>query len=125
MQVIKMVSDDSMEYELYDFATKRYLAISYVPTNQHPNMPYIYCVNSDVYSVQELVQQIPIWANKERRDRVVIYTKSSEAVNSELINALKEMTLIHPTGLNNHAYYFIKAYVICESYDLSGVLVYR
>ena len=118
MQVIKMTSDEPMDYELYHFNSHdRYLAISYAPANEHAQLHYNYCIDSNVYSVKELVEQIPIWANTHKIDMVTIYTRNSDAINNELIDALKQMTLINPTGLNNHAFYFVKAYVICESYN--------
>ena len=115
MQVIKITSDDSLKWELLDFNSRNYLSISYAPEDQHSLNARVYCVNSDMYSVRELVEQIPVWANENKTDSLAIYSKNSDKVNDELINALKQMKLIHPTGLNNHEFYFIKAYIFCEN----------
>lgn len=119
MQVIKITSDDSLKWELLDFNSRNYLSISYAPEDQHSLNARVYCVNSDMYSVRELVEQIPVWANENKTDSLAIYSKNSDKVNDELINALKQMKLIHPTGLNNHEFYFIKAYIFCENVSLA------
>lgn len=119
MQVIKVTSDDSLRWELSNFNCRNYLRISYTPKDQYSLSAHVYCVNSDMYSVRELVKQIPVWANENKTDSLAIYSKNSDKVNDELINALKQMKLIHPTGLNNHEFYFVKAYVFCENISLA------
>lgn len=119
MQVIKVTSDGSLRWELWNFNSRNYLSVSYALEDQHSVNACVYCVNSNIYSVRELVEQIPVWANENKTDSLAIYSKNSDKVNDELINALKQMKLIHPTGLNNHEFYFFKAYVFCENVSLA------
>lgn len=115
MQVIKVTSKGPMNWELSIFNCRRYLGISYAEPGYHAYCGNVYFVNSKIFSVEQLIKQIPAWANLHKLDMVAIYSCNSDAVNEELIKALEQLTLASHGNEDEHKFYFQKAYVFCET----------
>lgn len=120
MKVVTLKSNGSLSWEnLGVFRNIKCLNISYAPEWMHSHRAH-YEVDSAKHSVPELLNQILIWAQERKEDRLIIYTDNSDEVNEELVLGLRKMQVIDPVGYGSGPFYFDQAYVLCEGEEYNN-----
>lgn len=110
MTIYKIISNDPhpvVFWELSDY----YLKIAYTNfivygANYH--------INPDMFSIEDLIKAIPLYADKIQKDTIALYTERTLIENQELISKLEELITISKGTINGHDFWFQKCLLFCK-----------